>query len=667
MNLSPGRVLALSLATGSLFATTFGGAQGDAPDAADALTRALATAEPGAPGEPDELEAWGYVRTGKLIRAREAAAAIVARRPSSYIAHFVLGYAHHYAEANFPRALFHQNESLRLFEARFGPEPTPSQPWRWHARLLREIAATHGDLEHYEDRLAYLSRYNRLYDPDVVAEQAWALMKLGRFDDARAVAREGLESGDARELEVALNALCAIEFEAGNDGSSYTACRAALDYARSTAGDPNAVDLTNFAEAARAAFKLAEAERVLVEATTARAAWYGNPWLELAELYSRGARFPEALASLRRVPAYRSQRPPHVRDADRNESRRALAAFYLVVGRPEESMRITEKALVMPDRRAHNSRDPAQDRAVIALLDRRARFSVAEMGQEQSAALSLPTRLRARFDAWRLRFDGWLSGRQAARLLADDERLVGTFRIGTSRAAIVPPWIVGELVDITGAGVIGEAVGRARAVDAREGADAYYNAFQAEAALARGDEERAIELSERARASLGEGEALLRARAAAVQAEARYRQEGAEAATPAYEAALQRDPGVFRRLGWSVPIRVSHGGDEVASAIADGIERSPRFEIDGEGLRVEIRGDGTSAEVCLKGENSSVLGCGTARREAAQTTEDFAQAVLDAFHEAVFSPRIDLSQADIGSLDGSNRVARDPMDGIPVP
>ena len=68
---------------------------------------------------------------------------------------------------------------------------------------------------------------------------------------------------------IALNALCAIEFEAGNDGQSYDACRRAIDDDIAGGGGVSAVDLTNFAEASRSLFKLDEAERVSLEATEA--------------------------------------------------------------------------------------------------------------------------------------------------------------------------------------------------------------------------------------------------------------------------------------------------------------------------------------------------------------------------------------------------------------
>ena len=51
---------------------------------------------------------------------------------------------------------------------------------RWHAALLHELSDVHGDMEHHQEKLAYIERYNELYDPDMIAERAWPLMKMGR-------------------------------------------------------------------------------------------------------------------------------------------------------------------------------------------------------------------------------------------------------------------------------------------------------------------------------------------------------------------------------------------------------------------------------------------------------------------------------------------------------
>jgi hypothetical protein len=81
-------------------------------------------------------------------------------------------------------------------------------------------------------------------------------------------------------------------------------------------------------------------------------------------------------------------------------------------------------------------------------------------------------------------------------------------------------------------------------------------------------------------------------------------------------------------------------------------------------LVVRIESDGTTGEACLVGSSGGVLGCADATRETGEDEETFATRLADAFHEAAFAPIISLTQADANSLDGSNRVTRDPLEGL---
>ncbi|HKU41799.1 MAG TPA: hypothetical protein VJR89_26765, partial [Polyangiales bacterium] len=478
-----GLVVALLCAAGS----------GLAPAAAQVALDPLEAQDPGFEATNEEQEAWLFAEAGRHIRARELAEAVLKKNPSSFVAHLVIGYVNHYAEADFPRALFHLEQALVLYERRYGSTPDPSKPWRWHATLLKELANAHGTLEHYSERLAFIARFNMLYEPDMVADRAWPLMKLGRYREARAAANLGLSMAERpSQRAIALNALCAIEFEAGNDGASYEACKRAVDDARASGIDVSSVDLTNFAESSRSLFKLDEAERIGLEATEADVSWYGNPWMELAELYTREGRFAEGLSALKKIPQYRAARPPHVRDADRNETRRAITAFLLVCSRADEAIGVTERALVLPDRRSHNSRDPAQDQVVVALLDRRAKLVAAEQRLEEARSLPFYARPVAWAKALWLRVRALSSRALVERLLRDETRLSGIFRIGTAASAILPPWLAGELVEVLGAGVVQQALNQARARDKRPGADAYYDAFGAEVALRAGEPETAL-------------------------------------------------------------------------------------------------------------------------------------------------------------------------------
>jgi len=603
----------------------------------------------------EELALWDLIERQRYVKAREEAEAYLEAHPSSYVAHLVLGMAQHYGEANFPKALFHEARALELFEAAEGATPTQSQPWRWHARILIGLTRAHGDLEHYDEQLGFMYRYNELYTPQLKAELAWPLLKKREFEKARLAAEEGLATGDPYQVERAKNALCAIEFEAGNDVKSYEVCAEAVDYGRDHFGSATAVDLGNFAEAARSVFRFDEAERLLMEASKSGLSWYGNPWLELADLYMRAGRFAEALSALREVPRHRAARPAHVRDSDRNEARRSLAAFLLLMGRPDEALRITGKASVLPDRRAHNSRDAQQDRSIVALLDRQARLMLAEMTVERSAAEPFYARWWARAEALWLRFQAWMSGRQAARFLDDEPRLAGTFAIGTARSAVMPPWLLGELIGALGPGVVRAAVNRVSVRDTRESAPAYYDAVLAEVALAQREYAEAVEHAERSLRGLQPGDALLRERVRAVLAKAL---SDPRQATALYEEVLSTDPGLFRRLGWALPVEVRSSDAAIDRDLAEAILRSPRFESSSEGLRVQVDG----ARICLFGRTGTAWGCGEAELEEDETGRAYEQRIVDAFHAEIFSPRVDLSRIDINSLDGSNRVTRNPLD-----
>ncbi len=614
----------------------------------------------GEEASPEEVLLWDLIERQRYVKARDAAEKFLAEHPSSYVGHLVFAQALHYGEANFPKALFHETRALELFEAEHGVSPVPSQPWRWHARILIALTITHGNLEHYDEQLDFMRRYNELYTPQLKAELAWPLMKKRKFVEARLAAEEGLATGDPYQIERAKNALCAIEFEAGDDAESYEACRGAVEYARTQFGSATAVDLGNYAEAARSMFRFDEAERLLMEATKSGISWYGNPWLELADLYMRAGRFSEALSALREVPRHRAARPPHVRDSDRNEARRSLAAFLLLMGRPDEALSITDKAVVLPDRRAHNSRDPEQDRSIVALLDRQARLMLAEMTIERAAAKGVHQRLWAHAKATWLRFQAWMSARQTARFLDDHSRLVGTFAIGTARSAVMPPWLIGELIPVLGPGVVRAAIDRVRIEDPREGASAYYDAVLAEVALVQRRYDSALEHAESALEGLQPGDALLRERVRALLAGSLS--DPRQTAT-LYEEVLGADPGLFRRLGWAIPVKVESSGSDIDRAVARALRRSPRFDRSDDGLRIQVQG----GQACLFGRTGTSWGCSEVELEENETGATYRQRVVDSFHQAIFSPRVDLSRIDINSLDGSNRVTRNPLDTLLEP
>ena len=608
-------------------------------------------ATPGLYALPEELEAFWAFTDGRRVRARELAQAIIDETPNSYVAHAVLGEVEHVAEANFPRAVYLLQRALTLFEIAHSDQADTSNTWRWHSRILRKLAFAQGDMENHLEKLELLDRYNQLYEPDYLAQRVWPLMKLGRYQEAREAAQQGMDSSNARQQQIALNALCAVASEMREHTEHYAACSRAVQHAISSKGPLDTVDLINFAEASRSLFKLDETERINLQAAEHGVAWHRNPWSELAELYIRQARLGEALSSLKQVAIYRTRRPVHVREADRNENRRALASFFLVMGRADEALRVTKKALVAPDRRNHTSRDPLQDKSVIALLDRKAHLLAAEQIIEQSVGLALWQRAYARLKALNHTAQAWMSGKRATRTVSRHERLTGSFRIGTSDAAIMPPWLAADLVSLVGAGAASTAIEAARNTDERPGASAYYNAFETEVAMQRGDTQQAQQLITSALQELGPSERLLRARLLAQLVRLSLRTGKYKTAEDDIQRTLEIDPGVFRRFAMALPVQLKGGGDAVSDAIRSGLRRSPRLSLESSPLSIRIQTDELQARACLMASSGSVLGCGQAEATTGGSVDELANRVLLSFHQQVFSPRVDLSQTDANSLD----------------
>jgi len=239
----------------------------------------------------------------------------------------------------------------------------------------------------------------------------------------------------------------------------------------------------------------------------------------------------------------------------------------------------------------------------------------------------------------------------------------------------MPPWIVGDLVPVLGPGVAKAASQRAGRADKRPGAAAYYDSIAADVAWSTGEDLEAIATAERAIAALGPGEVLLSARMHAIAADAARRSERWDRASVHYDAAFQRDPGVLRRLGLPVAVRVRTEG-EIGGEVADMLERSPRFVRSDSGLTLTVQADRASARVCLASTQGQMISCAEvdavqAAKEAGKEPDGkpkplppWPEHVAREALRQLFSPRVDLSQTDINSLDGQNLSGRDALRSV---
>ena len=628
-------------------------------DVLDPFTEALSAADldavpDGFGGDPRVASAWLAFDQGRYVRAREIAEHIVKEDPESIGGHAVLGLVHHIAEGNLPIALYHLKLSRNLFEERWDPLiGDPEAPWMLHAFTIGELAQVSGEMGRHEDKIRYLLEHDDLYSPPWPADRGWPLMRLRRYDEARAAVEEALALGEPNQIAAARTALCAIEAEQQRRLAGYEACMAAAEYEREN-GRYAPTPFTNAAEAALGMLRHDEAEQLMLEATESPAGRsVSNPWLDLMHLYLTEGRTPEALDALRRMLKWRRRQPAFMDEQNRAETELASAIFLIVAGRPAEAARITRRALDRPDRTGFTSSESGQMEAAAALVDLLAHRTQAELLDEEASWSSFTDSAKARLASRRVRLRAWSSGRRAAALLVDRRTLLATLQPYLAGSVEIPEWIEPELTALLGPGVVAAAVAEARARETLPEAEGYFAAYDAEVAYLQSRERDALALTDRALETLPPHEALLRARLTALAAQAAADAGLNGRSLELFDAAYQLDPGVVRRLGLALPATFPAAAGEVGAAVRRMLRRSPRFRDAGGGFKVVVQADATSGRVQLLDPRVTRLAEARVKLRAGEDADDLARRLAAEFHKAAFAPRLDLTQADIQSLDGS--------------
>ncbi len=599
-----------------------------------------------------ERAAWCHLQQNGYVAARTLADKALTADESSFRAHYLMGAAQHLGEGNLPKSLYHLERAERLFVDAYGRTPPEDAPQAGYRRTLLELVYVHGEMDHHEAKIDYVDAISSRLGLDYSPLKAWPLLKLKRFDEAEVVARQAIASHDGPSFwrAVGLTALCAIESEQRHRQAAYEACQAAAEPAL-RGGEDGGVALSNAAASAMEVFKFDEAERLYLESTRRPVEGTINPWGRLAHLYLRQGRFPEALSALRSMHAYRNARPPYFDQQDQADAELTGAALLFVAGRMEDALRVTSRVAERPDRQGTSSAASEQMEAGNLIMDRVARLDVARRRWEEASWSPWRERPALWWAAARLGFDAWLRGRQINRLLADSERLVSSLRPECPGSVEVPAWLDGEVVQVVGPGVTLAGVAQAREEETLEPAFAgpVFAAFEAEAYWLDGDLESAFERAGIAAEQLPAVEVLLRARAQAIAADAAWRLGRVGPALAHFEAVLQADPGVLRRLGIRLPVSVVGSGSRAGvTAAVDHLDGSPRFERADGGFLLRL----SEAEVGLASPDGSELLTARVGKGPADDEAALGRRIARAAHFELLVPKVDVTQADVRSLDG---------------
>jgi len=630
---------------------------------------------------PKEKELFDLVGKEQLVTARRKADALIAEDPDSIIGHWALGQIFHESEGVLGTALYHLGRARELFEERYPPPVPEGGPWKFHRELVLDIAQLAAEVEDYDYELAMLDYHDQLYRPERIGERAWPLMKLGRLDEAREAATKARDMRDPGEKSLGLNVLCAIERGTDDRDRAWTACKAAFDNAKVLDAqlpdrDPEhqsslAVHAYNAALAARANFLPLDAEQIATAGTKRLAFTPANPWRLLVALYLDEGRGSDAANALREMQRWRQRQSPELRDQDRAENDVAIAIALTLAGRADSALRLVDRALEFPDRRGLTSTGAWQAQAANLIVRRAVRRADQELLAEAASTGEDP---RGRFSSLRQSALRWADDEALAGDLDDNDRLVDTLMLFGERGATpLPPWLVGEMIPVLGAGVFNAVLERARDREHPQQLESYWTAFEAESALVRGNTGTARSLAEKALATLPETEILLRARTVAVEAKAAHDDGDDNAELALLERAYSLDPSVIRRLGLALPARFRSSGG-MADEVVAMLRKSPRFREAAGGFQIDVAGEGDTLRICLASAQGNQLRCIPEQpgerlpRPEAQPTKDkdgkevpppppTAAEYVEVFHRDAFAMPLGLNQVDMSSLDGSSTMA----------
>jgi tetratricopeptide (TPR) repeat protein len=599
-------------------------------------------------GSAKEQELLQTVRAGKLIRAREQAERILRDQPASIIARYAVAVVFHDEEGNLPRALYHLRLAEKALAARFGATPREAEAQVWHRRLLEEEEEVLGEMDRRVEQLNLMDHYDALYRPKLDRRRIWPLMKLHRFDEALRLARQVALSEDIHVRIAGLNGLIAIESERLKPRETFAVGTQGID----STGYQSCILLENTAEAAFAVFKFEEAERLALKSLQARYRDCPAPaYIHLANLYLLRADFQRAMTAVKSAREHGIER--RYRQQFEMGNQAWLSRLLYALGQFQKARDLAEQVVRAPDRVGMTSYSSDLMRVIASVEHHAALRAVTEEARERASARPLSERATIWLGLPGLEELAWVAARRAGRLLASENTLTYLVR---PYFKPLPPWNVGALIEAAGSGLVLRALGEARQRETMPQETApYFDALEGEIAYRSGKLGRALEVARRTLRGLPRDEVLLRGRTAAWAADAAYRLGRPSEAEPLFHAVLDRFPTALRVLGVRLPVQVLAETRPLSRKIAETLLRSRRLAQGSLGFTVVVTAGPKEKEIriCLHGRGGRRYACAEKDVSSGKSDEERVALAIAAFPAKAFAPKVDLTQRDINSLDGS--------------
>jgi tetratricopeptide (TPR) repeat protein len=591
------------------------------------------------------------IENGRFVRARETAENMLRQDKNSVLGNYLMGVAMQRGEGNLPLARYYLGRARTLFEKNAGLQAS-EQGTELHAHIMFEMLLVAGLTERHEEQIRLVNQYTQTFGVDMGERSGWSLMKLGRHNEARQLMLKYLQTKDPDTRRGALNTLGSIEMSLGN----YEEAFRWFTVLKSELTERDSINIAtlvrNRAEVANVLLKFDEAEADTLLATKYfHPNSYSNPWMSLSILYTAEGRLAEAISAISSMHAWDRRSDPTLEQQRWNDGQQATAIVLLATGYHDAALQIIRRIRSKPDRRGTTSGTMDQAEIGLLFLWREALRLQRESLKEEMVSDGVQDWLIAAWERLKVENEVWAANSRLNALLVPRKRLPWILRPYAPDSPVTE-WMRPGLHLTVGEGLARTEI---EALLARQGKTAkreepYLHASLGEVLIRSGEYAKGLEALTSAKTNLPREEALLRARIEALAAHALERMGQLDRAAIAWRNAMERHAGMVRLLDLSIPVTLSSDNSPAANQAVSWLEKSPRFHR-GRGFTLSVSTSGQRLFAQLRGRDGAVLS--QASTQVLPDVKDTARMLCKEIHRRAFATKIDLSQMDINSLDGS--------------
>lgn len=606
---------------------------------------------------------------GHFIKARQDAEKLLAENPDSIAANYTMAIVFWQGEGNQLRAMQQQKKALALFEKAYCDEtgiPKSSDLQAWHQRMMKDLSRIYAELDNRDEEIRVHERIAELYQTGLSIDATWALIKLGRFDEAREISEQAIHAPDNFYASQAYNNLTAIEDAKHSHLAAYHASQKAYDF---SAGKSCVIG-TNYARSCCLLLEYDKASELYLKARNAQRDCVISPIRELARLYILDAAWQRAISAMEQVQKQyiEKQMVSQVEMVNRS----TLAVLLHAMGFSERALTLMKTVIHAPARLGYDSLDKAQTDMANHILFY---AIVNDAVKRQHERLDAYYRIEP---FWIFKSDIRERVRELQKDYAEMQRMQwsinqkafkGALNAKNLKSFILPYYVLDPYIHYA----IVDALGRRTAefmVDYQESIlppeerkilSVIFDHFRAYIAWRDGDLDKALTHIANVERDIKPRMTIMLNQTRLIQADILRQKGQIDKAFEMMTKVYQVFPAAFRHFDVKLPVSfdtsMTETTDEEIENAYKALQYSPRFEETANApFVISANRSEQMIQICLGSPFGVQYACSTLNpKDYAAEIEDkpMLPEIVGHFLHAVFTPKVDLSQKDLNSLDGS--------------